>query len=103
MNINELSNEEVLFLYFSNRKWVDTYDDIFEHKSIEDRLEILDFGQVTVTRFLREEDLDNMVKADHYKYCTVINDKLEPIVDIIQEADSVLYASIKDCFEKAEI
>jgi hypothetical protein len=103
MNINELNNEEVLFLYFSNRKWVDTYDDIFEHKSIEDRLEILDFGQVTVTRYLHEEDIDEMVKRDHYKYCTGINDKLAPIVDIIEEADSVLYKSVKDCFEKAEV
>lgn len=103
MNINELSNEEVLFLYFSNRKWVDTYEDIFEHKNIEDRLEILDFGQVTVTRYLHDEDIEDMLKRDHYKYCMDINKKLAPIADIIEEADSVLYNNIKDCFNKAEI
>jgi hypothetical protein len=103
MNINELSNEEVLFLYFSNRKWVETYEDIFEHKNIEDRLEILDFGHVTVTRYLHDEDIEEMLKRDHYKYCTDINKKLSPIADIIEEADSALYNNIKDCFNKAEI
>jgi len=103
MNINELSNEEVLFLYFSNRKWVETYEDIFEHKNIEDRLDILDFGHVTVTRYLHDEDIDDMVKRDHYKYSMSINEKLGPIADIIEEADSVLYNHVKDCFNKAEI
>jgi hypothetical protein len=103
MNINELNNEEVLFLYFSNRKWVETYEDIFEHKNIEDVLDILDFGQVRVTRYLQDEDIDEMVTRDHYKYCMSINQKLGPIADIIEEADSVLYNQVKDCFEKAEV
>ena len=103
MNINELNNEEVLFLYFSNRKWIDTYEDIFEHKNIEDVLDILDFGQVRVTRYLHDEDIEDMLKRDHYKYCTAINQKLAPIADIIEEADSVLYNHVKDCFEKAEV
>ena len=43
MKLSDLDNREILFIYFNNRKWLDIYEDVFEHKSIEDVMNILDF------------------------------------------------------------
>ena len=103
MKLSDLNNEEVLFMYFSNRKWLDIYDDVFEHGSIEDVLSILDFGQIRVTQNLTDEDIERMKNSSHYKIALTVEAKLYPLVDMIQDADVDLYNSVVDCFKKAEI
>lgn len=103
MKLSDLDNREILFIYFSNRKWLDTYEDIFEHKSIEDVLNILDFGQIRITQPLNDEDILKIQESDHFILATNINSKLEDIVDMIEEADKDLYTDVKGCFEKAKI
>ena len=103
MNLNELDNEEILFLYFSNRKWVDEYEDIFEHKSIIDTIDILDFGNVSVTRYITDEGMDKIKESKHYKYALMIDEKLSPIAEMIGDIDSNLFNKIKDCFSNIQI
>lgn len=103
MKLSDLDNREILFIYFSNRKWLDTYEDIFEHKSLEDVMNILDFGQIRITQPLSDEELDEMKKSDHYVLACNINKKLEDIVDMIEEADKDLYNEVLDCFTKNKI
>ena len=103
MRLSDLNNEEVLFMYFSNRKWVDTYEDIFEYKSIEDVMSILDFGQIRVTQNLSDEDIERIKETRHYKMALAVEIKLYPLVDMIKDADPDLYESVVDCFKKAEI
>ena len=103
MSINELNNEEVLFLYFTNRKWIDTYEDMFKHKSIIDTMEILDFGRISVTKYIYDESIDEMQDSSHYKYSFDINEKLEPVAHMIEDIDPNLFDKVKDCFEKTQI
>lgn len=103
MNLSTLDNREILFIYFSNRRWIDTYEDIFEHKSIEDVMSILDFGQIRVTQPLTDEDLQKMTETEHYKLSTQIHEKLHNVIELIEEADPDLYAEVKDCFNKVNI
>jgi len=103
MKLSELTNEEVLFMYFSNRKWLDVYEDIFKYKEINDRIDILDVGYVTVTEKLKDSDIERMQESHHYKLASSVEIKLYPLVDMIQEADADLYNSVVECFKKAEI
>jgi len=103
MTLNDLDNREILFIYFSNRKWIDTYEDIFEHKSIEDVMSILDYGQIRVTQNLTDEDIDKIQKTQHYKLANRIHEKLHPVVELIEEVDIDLYDKVKNCFEKMMI
>lgn len=103
MKLSDLDNREILFIYFGNRKWLDTYEDIFEHKSIEDVMNILDFGQIRVTQPLSDEEIAKMQETEHYILATNINNKLEVIVDMIEEADKSLYDEVRDCFSKSKI
>lgn len=103
MKLSELSNEEVLFMYFSNRKWLDVYEDIFKYRELNDRLDILDVGFVTVTQKLEDSDIERISESRHYKLASNVEIKLYPLVDMIQEADANLYNSVVECFKKAEI
>ena len=103
MNLNDLDNREILFIYFSNRKWIDTYEDIFEHKSIEDVMSILDFGQIRVTQNLSDEDIDKIQATQHYKLAIRIHEKLHPVVELIEDVDLDLYDKVKNCFDKMMI
>ena len=103
MTLNDLDNREILFIYFSNRKWIDTYEDIFEHKSIEDVMSILDFGQIRVTQNLSDEDIDKIQGTAHYKLAIRIHEKLHPVVELIEDVDLDLYDKVKNCFEKMMI
>ncbi len=73
MRLSDLDNREILFIYFSNRKWLDTYEDIFEYKSIEDVLNILDFGQIRITQPLSDEDILKIQESEHFILATNIN------------------------------
>ena len=103
MNLNELDNEEVLFMYFNNRKWLDDYEDIFEHKSIIDTIDILDFGNVSVTRYLSDEDVDKIKETKHYAYALMIDQKLAPIAEMIEDIDSNLFNKMKDTCNNIQI
>lgn len=103
MKLSDLDNREILFIYFSNRKWLDTYEDIFEHKSLEDVMNILDFGQIRITQPLNDEELNKIQESEHYLISSNINNKLEDIVDMIEEADKSLYNEVKDCFNESRI
>jgi malonyl CoA-acyl carrier protein transacylase len=103
MNLSTLDNREILFIYFSNRRWIDTYEDIFEHKSIEDVMSILDFGQIRVTQPLTDQEMHKMTETEHYKLCNQVHEKLHPVVELIEEADPDLYSEVKDCFNKVNI
>jgi hypothetical protein len=103
MTLNDLDNKEILFLYFSNRKWIDTYEDIFEHKSIEEVMSILDYGQIRITQNLSDEDMEKIQDTDHYKLANRIHEKLHPIIELIEEVDLDLYTEVKECFGKIMI
>lgn len=103
MTLNDLDNREILFIYFSNRKWIDTYEDIFEHKSIEDVMSILDYGQIRVTQNLSDEDIEKIQDTQHYKLAIQVHEKLHPVVELIEEVDLDLYDNVKSCFNKMMI
>ena len=102
MSINELSNEEVLFLYFTNHNRLEDYQNIIGEKQVTDTLGILDYGAVTVTRFLVDEDIVNIEKSGSFRLTNLIHEKLSPLVELIEDADPELFMEVKSCFEKEE-
>jgi hypothetical protein len=103
MNLNELSNEEVLFLYFSNLRWLQKYEDIFKEEGINDTLNIIDLGRVSVFTKLTEEELEDLAVAPHYTFVKNINNKLESIAYLIEETDPELFKTIEESFNQATV
>jgi len=100
MELHGLTNEEIVFIYKINYKSIDTYNRIFEKKGIYEELEIPDMGYISVFRTMNDEDLDDMMESEHYKMCLQIEEKLAPVVDIIEETLPEVYEKVENIFKK---
>jgi hypothetical protein len=103
MSINELSNEEVLFIYFSNSRWLDRYEDIFEESGIYEELHLLDVGKITVFNKLTEEEVEELKESKHYDLVSRIHSLLEPIAILIEESNPELYKSVEKSFKNTVV
>ena len=95
---HNLDNEEVVFLYLSNRKFVDQYDIIFEQGGIESVMDLSDSAYVVGFKEMSEQDLLDLMDDPHYKYCLGVDKKLSPIVELIRETLPDLYIKVEKSF-----
>ena len=95
MTINELTNEEVLFMYFENHNWLTRYQNIIKEKVIVDQMNIIGLTEIRVAEKLEDEDIDEICKTPHYKMCVSVHEKLHPIVELIEEVNPELYNKVQ--------
>ena len=95
---HNLDNEEVVFLYLSNRKFVEQYDIIFEQGGVESVMDLSDSAYVVGFKQMSEQDLMDLMDDPHYKYCVSVDKKLEPIVELIRETLPELYTKVEKSF-----
>lgn len=102
MELHGLTNEEILFIYKSNELKINTYNLIIEKKGVYNELEVPELGFISVFRTMNEEDLEELLESPHFKMCIQIQEKLEPVVDIIQETLPEEYERIDKMFKDLE-
>ena len=95
---HNLDNEEVIFLYMSNKKFVDQYNIIFEQGGIESVMDLSDSAYVVGFKEMSEQDLLDLMDDPHYKYCLSVDSKLSPIVELIRETLPELYITVETSF-----
>lgn len=95
---HNLDNEEVVFLYLSNKKFVEQYDIIFEQGGVESIMDLSDSAYVVGFKQMSEQDLLNLMDDPHYKYCVSVDKKLSPIVELIRETLPELYKMVEKSF-----
>ena len=95
---HNLDNEEVVFLYLSNKKFIDQYNTIFENGGIESIMDLSDSAYVVGFKEISEQDLLNLMDDPHYKYCVSVDKKLSPIVELIRETLPELYTKVETSF-----
>lgn len=97
---HNLDNEEVIFIYLSNQKFLEKYNEVFEIGGIESYTDLSESTVISTFKQLTEEDIMELLEDPHYKYCLSVEKKLKPIVDIIQDAFPDLYDKVVECFTK---
>jgi hypothetical protein len=100
MELHGLTNEEIVFIYKINQKSIDTYNLIVEKQGIYEELEIPEMGYISVFKKMNDEDIEIMMESEHYKMCLQIENKLAPIVDMIEETLPDVYNKVEDIFKK---
>lgn len=95
MNLNELSNKELLFVYFSNKSTYDLYQTVIADKKYESIVDMFDMGSIIIKNTLFDEEIVEIQNSDHYTYVASLNEKLEPIATIIGEVDPKLYDEVE--------
>jgi len=98
MSLNELTNEEVLFIYFSNKEQLDAYNNIFEDEGTESVIELGEAGRIIIFNKFTEDALAELADDPHYLSVKAMNAKLEPIASMIEDADPVLYRQVQQNF-----
>jgi len=96
MNLNELSNKELLFVYFANKSVYDLYETVLIDKKYESIVDMFDMGSIIIKNNLFEEELVEIKNSDHYKYVLNLHEKLQPIATIIGEVDPKLYDEVEE-------
>jgi hypothetical protein len=95
MKFQELNNEEIVLIYLRQRKFLEVHEDLIQQAE-----HLLTYtGMLDETQELLVRNLDKMKSARHVQMLTAINEKLEPIVDLIYEADPDLYDKIDNIVE----
>lgn len=95
MKLNELNNEEIIFLYIRNYESLSVMKNIIKEKMATETIEILDYGIISVSRTLTDEDVKEIQDGDYYKNLININEKLEPIAQMIEDVDPDMYERVK--------
>jgi len=101
-NFHNLDNEEVIFIYLSNQKFITQYDKLFELGGIESVVDISETTLISTFKEFSDQDLLDILENNHYKYCIRVNDKLTPIIELIRESIPGLYEQVESSFQKEE-
>ena len=97
---HSLDNEEVIFVYLTNKKFLDQYNMIFDQGGVESIMDLSESAYVVGFKQMTEQDLIELLDDPHYKYCVAVDKKLEPIVELIREELPKLYNKVSESFGK---
>lgn len=97
MSYHNLTNEEIVFLYYVSSSVVTQYDEAFTDRSLTQSLTTDDSIIETVIE-LPSELIEELLKSKHYTMMKKVMLKLKPIYELIKETDPELVESIDDIF-----
>jgi hypothetical protein len=100
MTFQDLTNEEVLFLFHEINQELHRYNEILETKKVRESVELFDYGQITVDYILTNDEVEDLSRDRHYLFVVSLHKKLELITSMISEADPSLASKVEVSFQK---
>jgi hypothetical protein len=99
MSYHNLTNEEIVFLYYIASSVTKQYENTYDDKSITQSL-ISDDEEtvIEITTELPGELLDEILSSKHYTLMKDVMLKLKPLADIIRDVEPELVAEIESLF-----
>jgi hypothetical protein len=100
MTFQDLTNEEILFLFHEINQELHRYNEILETKKVRESVELFDYGQITVDYILTNDEVEELSSDRHYLFVVSLHKKLELITSMISEADPSLASKVEVSFQK---
>lgn len=97
MSYHNLSNEEIVFLYYVSKNVSDQYEQAYKSKQLQQTVPTKD-GVMKVETFLPDELLEEILKSEHYLLMKSVKDKLKPIYELIIEVEPEIETAISNIF-----
>lgn len=99
-NFHNLDNEEILFIYLQNKKFLDKYNSILNQKGYTESVDLIESHDIYVDSFysLSEEELLEIEQSPHYLYCKKVDECLAPLVELITGSFPELYTKVFQSF-----
>ena len=101
MSYHNLTNEEIVFLYYVSTSVISQYEETFDDQSITQTLPT-ELGSMEVTIDLPEDIIKEIKESEHYKIMKQVSLKLKPIYDLIKDAEPELVQRIDELFTKKQ-
>ncbi len=98
MSYHNLSNQEIVFLYFVSKSIKEQYEEAFDQQTIEQQIPT-EFGMMRVETIIPEELQDEMLKSMHYLYMKSVYEKLLPIYEVIKDVETESTQEIENFFK----
>ncbi len=92
-----LSNEQLVFIYFSLNAVKMRYDDVLGKGQITQM--IMSMGGIEATSHISQEIVDDLANSDHYTMLKDTVAKLESIYELILDVEPDMVARIKKTFD----
>jgi hypothetical protein len=95
MKLNDLSNEEIVFIYMIMEDKIETLNEILDKGGIT---YVVDspLGKIELFGKLNEKELQNIVESMKYKLANSIAEKLDPVYDLIAESNKNIIDDISE-------
>jgi hypothetical protein len=97
MSYHNLSNEEIVFLYYVGNSVVSQYEEVYKDSTLTQSIST-DMGLMELKTELPKELLDEMLKSKHYLIMKQIVKKLQPIYILIKDVEPELVEEMDKLF-----
>lgn len=92
-----LSNEQLVFIYFSLNSVKMRYDEVLGKGQITQM--IMSMGGIETTSHISQEIVNDLATSDHYAMLKDTVAKLEPIYELILDVEPDMVAKVKKTFD----
>ena len=86
MSYHNLTNQEIVFLFFISRDIKNQYEEAYLQSTVEQKIPT-EFGFMSVETIIPEDVREEMLKSKHYVYMKAIYQKLLPIYEMIKDVE----------------
>ena len=94
MTIEELSNEELTFIYVLVKEGLDVYTGYLKEQGVSFVVDS-PIGKVKIFKEFSEEEMEDIANSEKYQLMMSITAKLTPIVELISDANPELLERIE--------
>lgn len=98
MSYHNLSNEEIVFLFFVSKSIKEQYEEAYNQQVVEQKIPT-EFGYMNVETIIPDEVREEMLKSKHYTYMKSIYEKLLPIYEVIRDVETESTEEIENVFK----
>lgn len=84
MTIKDLTNEEILLIFYRFSGFIEKTESAFENKKIASPIDT-PYGQGSIFKIISDEDISKLKCSDNYVLSKALVEKLKPIIEVIEE------------------
>ena len=92
-----LTNQEIVFLFFTAKTIKEQYETVYEQHKIEQKIPTK-HGLINVETEVPDSVLDEMLQGSHYIFMKSIHDKLKPVYEIIRDVEPEIAEEVETIF-----
>lgn len=98
MSYNNLTNDEIVFLYQITKAMREQYESVIKNERVEQTIINGNEPSVTIQTDLPSDFIEEIKEGCHYKYLKAINNKLELIYTLILESEPDVVEEVEKHF-----